>query len=82
MNVGMEQTQTQHGMRQSQYQGPERRESQVQYHGEERRRLDWPFRPPPAPERDQGVAGMSTQDRKEAQAERARDQQKEQGDRI
>jgi hypothetical protein len=71
----MEQSQTQHGMRQSQYQGPERRQSQMPYHGTERRRLDWPFKAPRA-------TGMSTQERKDEQAERAREQQKEQDDRI
>ena len=60
---------------QSQYQGPERRQSQSPYQGKERRRLDWPFQAP-------RTSGMSTQERKDEQAERAREQQKEQGDRT
>ena len=35
------------------YQGPERRMANVPYFGEERRRLDWPFKPPPPKEEEQ-----------------------------
>ena len=42
------------------YQGPERRQSQAQYGGKERRRLDWPFRPLTAAERNQGVPDKAT----------------------
>ena len=43
-----------------QYQGPERRRSQAQYHGKERRRLDWPFKPLTAAEREKGIAPTAT----------------------
>ena len=43
-----------------QYQGPERRKSQAQYHGKERRRLDWPFKPLTAAEREKGIAPATT----------------------
>jgi hypothetical protein len=34
-------------MEQTDYQGPERRsQADATYHGPERRRLDWPFKPP------------------------------------
>jgi hypothetical protein len=45
---------------QTQYQGPERRQSQAQYHGKERRRLDWPFKPLNAAERNEGIAPTTT----------------------
>ena len=50
----MDQTQKQ------QYQGPERRQSQAQYQGKERRRLDWPFKPLSAAQRDESIAPTST----------------------
>jgi hypothetical protein len=43
-----------------QYQGPERRKSQAPYDGKERRRLDWPFKPPSAAERKDGIAPTTT----------------------
>jgi hypothetical protein len=43
-----------------QYQGPERRQSQAQYPGKERRRLDWPFKPLSKAEREDGIAPKAT----------------------
>jgi hypothetical protein len=51
---------------QPQYQGPERRRSQGQPHTPERRRLDWPFKPRIAPERDVGMAPATTPGRADA----------------
>jgi len=42
------------------YQGPERRQSQAQYHGQERRRLDWPFKPLNGAQRKEGIASSTT----------------------
>ena len=58
--------QKQHGMQQQQeYQGPERRKSQAQYPGEERRRLDWPFKPLTSAERDAANRRSTTPGRKD-----------------
>ena len=59
---------------QNQYQGPERRQSQTQsqYQGDERRTPDPGFDEPPV---TPGGPGMSMQERKEEQAERARQQE-------
>ena len=45
---------------QPQYHGPERRRSQGQPHNPERRKLDWPFKPRIAPEREGGMASTTT----------------------
>jgi hypothetical protein len=50
-----------------QYQGPERRRSQAQYYGEERRRLDWPFKPLTAAEREKGIVPATTPGRPDVQ---------------
>lgn len=45
---------------QPQYQGPERRRSPGQPHTPERRKLDWPFKPMTAAERENGIAPTTT----------------------
>jgi hypothetical protein len=50
---------------QEKYQGPERRQSQAQYQGKERRRLDWPFKPLSAAEREDGIAPTTTPGRED-----------------
>jgi hypothetical protein len=45
---------------QKQYQGPERRRSQLQYTGPRRRSLDWPFRPLTPDERHEGLPDKAT----------------------
>jgi hypothetical protein len=55
--------------RQEQYQGPERRQSQTQYQGEERRA-------------SAAHPGMSTQERKDEQQERARQQYENRHDEL
>jgi hypothetical protein len=45
---------------QPQYHGPERRRSQGQPHTPERRKLDWPFKPMTAAEREHGIAPTTT----------------------
>ena len=64
--------QKQQGMQQQQYQGPNRRQSQTQsqYQGEERRHAQPIVNP-----------RMSTQERKDAQEERARQQEEKHHDR-
>ena len=57
--------------RQEQYQGVERRQSQTQYLGEERRKPSSAARP-----------GMSTQERKDDQEERARQQHENRHDEL
>ena len=52
-------------MNQPQYQGPERRQAQLQYQGEDRRKSN---------------AGMGTQEPKDEQEDRTRQQQKKRDD--
>ena len=61
---------------QQQYQGPDRRQSQTQsqYQGEERRQPQ-PMFEEPTGSPDNGNPGMSTQERKEEQEERTRQQE-------
>ena len=61
---------------QQQYQGAERRQSQTQYQGDERRRVE-PVFEQPAGNPDSGSPGMSTQERKDEQQERAQQQEKD-----
>ena len=71
----MEQKQKQHGMQQQQYQGADRRLSQTMYQGGyERRKPDPLFDEATAPPAAANP-GMSTQERKDEQAERTRQQQ-------
>ena len=65
-------------MRQEQYQGPDRRQSQSQYQGEDRRKPA-PIFEEPAGSPDNANPGMSTQERKEEQ-ERTRQQQEKHHD--
>ena len=65
---------------QSQYQGPERRQSQTQYQGEDRRKPD-PVFDETTWTPDAGKPGMSSQERKEEQAERVRQQEEKHHDR-
>jgi hypothetical protein len=44
----------------TQYQGPERRKSELEYTGPRRRRLDWPFRPLTPAERHEGLPDKAT----------------------
>ena len=64
-------------MEQTQQQG-DRRQSQVQYQGEDRRRHDPIFDQVTLPP-GQGMPGMSTQERKDQQAERTRQQRQQEG---
>ena len=42
------------------YQGPDRRQSLGEYHGKERRSLDWPFKPMTRAEHEDGIAPTTT----------------------
>jgi hypothetical protein len=74
--------QKQQGMQQQQYQGVDRRrQSQTQYHGEERRKPE-PLFEEPTGRSDNGTPGMSTQERKEEQEERTRQQEQKHHDQL
>jgi hypothetical protein len=66
-------------MQQQQYQGPDRRQSQAQYQGDERRKPD-PLFDEPTLTPAVASPGMSTQERKDEQEERTRQQQERHDD--
>jgi hypothetical protein len=72
--------QKQHGMQQQQYQGPDRRQSQSQYQGDERRKPDPLFDEPTLTPATAANPGMATQERKDEQEERIRQQQERHDD--
>jgi hypothetical protein len=64
---------------QQQWQGAERRQSLGPYQGADRRQQP-PYAPVKEPSPDDGTRPLSTQERKDEQEERARQQQKDQSD--
>jgi hypothetical protein len=76
----MEQEQERQGMEQRQYQGPDRRQSQAQYQGGEKRRKPDPLFDEPTLTPAVANPGMSTQERKDEQEARIRQQQEKHDD--
>jgi len=71
--------QNQQQSQQQQWQGTERRQSLGPYQGENRRRQP-PYAPVQEPSPDDGTRPMRTQERKDEQEERSREQQRDQSD--